>query len=508
MSKVGRNVEDILKDAGFDFLTADASPNVVEGALRNLAHLLEDADDIRRAVVREAAIRHLPGCGVKSPAGLVGAALVRPSSNDEDSAQGHAILFQELEPWPEPVDGAGLLRELAALFRRFLVLPPGAGETLALWTLHTYGLDATEISPILALVSPEKRCGKTLTLEILGLLVNRPVPASNITPATLFRAVEKFQPTLLIDEMDSFGGDELRGILNSGHRRSGAFVIRTVGDDFEPRIFSTWCPKALALIGALPGTLEDRAVIINMKRKAPGECLERFRRGLIVLQAETIRRKARGWIDDNLAALRAADPALPAGLNDRAADNWEPLLAIADLASGDWPQQAREAARVLAGTVNEGENSAAIQLLSDVRDLFVARGADRLSSEHIVSELEGMEDRPWPELKHGRPLTKRQLARLLDRFKVHPKQLRIGGSKCRGYELGDLQDTFRRYLPSHEVVQGVQPNAGAGLSPFEETVQDDGCTVSKFPVSHCKESLVPLVPDETGDSWREEAFEV
>jgi putative DNA primase/helicase len=97
-------------------------------------------------------------------------------------------------------------------------------------------VEAFDISPLLSITSPTKRCGKSTLLDIVALLAPRAVPASNITAASLFRIVEKFSPTLLVDEADTFLGDndELRGIINSGHRRSSAFVVRTVGDDHEP----------------------------------------------------------------------------------------------------------------------------------------------------------------------------------------------------------------------------------------------------------------------------------
>src|SRR5215470_9380330 len=198
---------------------------------------------------------------------------VRKARGDSavESGAGCAVMFPELEPWPEAVNGAALLDDLTATFKRFVILPEHADIALALWVLHTYTIEAASASPILASVSPEKRCGKSTLLDLLGRLVSRPLPTSNILPAALFRSVEKWHPTLLIDEADTFlkDNDELRGVLNSGHTRGSAFVIRTVGDDHEPRRFSTWGPKAIAMIGALPDTLADRSITIPMRRKLP-----------------------------------------------------------------------------------------------------------------------------------------------------------------------------------------------------------------------------------------------
>ena len=189
------------------------------------------------------------------------------------------LALPEPEPWHEVVDGQVLLDELVAVLRRYVVLPDGAAEAMALWVLHTHTIESAEITPRLALLSPEKRYGKTLALNMLQKLVWRPLPASNVTPAAVFRAVDAASPTLLIDEADSFLKDnhELRGILNSGHCRGMAFVIRAVGEDHDPRQFSTFAPVALAAIGRIPGTLEDRSIIIRMHRKKHDERVKRFR---------------------------------------------------------------------------------------------------------------------------------------------------------------------------------------------------------------------------------------
>jgi putative DNA primase/helicase len=193
----------------------------------------------------------------------------RPSDTNVASGQGQPLSFEEPEPWEDEVEGASLLDDLAATFERYLALPPHASAVLALWVLHTYALSVAGTNPRLAIISPQKRCGKTTLISILSKLVLRPLPASNITPAAVFRAIDTCQPTLLLDEADTFLREnlELRGVLNSGHTRDTAFVIRSVGDDHEPRRFSTWCPMAIALIGGLPDTLADRSVVIEMRRR-------------------------------------------------------------------------------------------------------------------------------------------------------------------------------------------------------------------------------------------------
>jgi len=226
-------------------------------------------------------------------------------AGDDSSARGAPIILADPEPSPEPVNGVALLDALAAMIRRYVVLAPEAADAAALWTLHTYAEAAATISPILAITSPTKRCAKTLLLAILGALARRPLPVANITAAALFRAIERFIPTLLIDEADTFirDSEELRGVLNAGHFRATAFVVRTIGDDHEPRTFSTWGPKAIALIGRLPATLEDRAIVILMRRRAKSEHVERLRLDRLHAETEPLRRQAARWVADHLAAL-------------------------------------------------------------------------------------------------------------------------------------------------------------------------------------------------------------
>lgn len=195
-------IGDILEAAGH--LPGDAPLEAVETWLDTLADLLTDADPSRRALVREAAIARLKTVNCVGAAAAVVDAFLGTQSSSGADLQGKAMEFSDPERWPEPVDGAELLDELARTFRRFLALPPGADVLLALWTVHAHALDAASISPVLAITSPVKRCGKTTLLHLLSCLVPRPLAVSNLTAATLFRSIEKFQPTLLIDEVDTF----------------------------------------------------------------------------------------------------------------------------------------------------------------------------------------------------------------------------------------------------------------------------------------------------------------
>jgi putative DNA primase/helicase len=362
----------------------------------------------------------------------------RAVTEDENTALPH----WNVEPSAGPVDGAALLNNLRQVFRRYVVLPKGADIALPLWVLHAWTMDAGDVSPLMVLVSPTKRCGKTSVLIVLYFLTPRSELSSNITAPALFRYIEDVRPTLLIDEADSFVKDneELRGILNSGHTKAAANVIRNV--DHKPRRFSTWAPKAIATIRTLAETLEDRAVIVRLQRKPPGATVERLgRRDNADFAA--LRSQAARWAADNFDKLADPDPKI-SGLNDRAADNWRPLLAIADLAGGTWPEEARRAACLLSG--EEQDSAIGVELLRDIRSAF--GDDDVVLSSDLVAKLTADPERPWAEWKHGRPLTQKQLAGLLAPFHiisltVHPPGLPDG----KGYRRIDFEEAWAAYCP-------------------------------------------------------------
>ena len=215
--------------------------------------------------------------------------------------------------------------------------------------------------PLMAIVSPEKRCGKSRLLSLLLKLVRRPVPGVSLTAATVYRAIEKWTPTLLIDEADgilkdSRGHDnlELRSVINSGHTRDMAYVPRCVGETHDVTKFSTWAPKAIALIGKMPDSMFDRAVPIPMRRKTKAEQVARIRETAQAIFDE-LRSEIVRFVEDNAQKIAQHTPALPAGLNDRAEDSWLPLLAIADIAGGDFPNLTRKAALALSADTDDAD---------------------------------------------------------------------------------------------------------------------------------------------------------
>jgi len=430
------------------------------------------------------------------------------SLSSPGSGSGTPLQLQDPEPWPEPVDGRSLLDELESTVKRYLVLPDGGATALTLFIVHCHAHEAAHVSPILALVSPEKQCGKTVTLELLLALVPRSLLASNITTAAVFRAIELYRPTLLVDEADTFLAEheELRGVLNSGHSRASAVVVRNVpvaGGDYEPRAFSTWAPKVIAKIGELPETLADRSIRLPMRRWTAAEeaTLEEFRRDRVA-EHELLRRKAWRWAQDNLDALRNADPLIPGALRGRVADNWRPLLAIADHAGGEWPEHARRAALRLSRPADDADQAPSVQLLSDIRELFLDRAMDRLSSYDIVQALKGKEDRPWPEWRNGKPITAPQAARVLRPFGIRPKTIRVGDKTPHGYLRNQFEDAWARYLPRLEPQQaqqasGCTENCASAVRNTQGPVADADTAESPL-----ESSIVADVADQGAGSQR------
>jgi putative DNA primase/helicase len=367
----------------------------------------------------------------------------RTSADKDDGALPH----WKVEPSLQPVDGAALLNNLRQVFRRFIFLPKGADVALPLWVLHAWTYDAGDISPFMVLVSPTKRCGKTNVMILLYYLTPRSELVSNISTASLFRYIEEVRLTLLIDEGDSFlkDNEELRGILNSGHTKTAASVIRTVEINGEHKAcrFSTWAPKAIATIRVLADTLEDRAVVVQLQRKPPGAKVERLRKRdnqwFVALRSNAAR-----WAADNFDRLVDPDPDIPEALNDRAADNWRPLLAIADLAGGEWPELARKAALTLSGEAQE--SVVGVELLKDIRLAF---GDDEaIRSADLVAKLTADPERPWAEWKRAKPLSQKQLGGLLRPFRICSETISLPGvNDAKGYKRVRFEGAWAAYCP-------------------------------------------------------------
>ncbi|MDP9329994.1 MAG: DUF3631 domain-containing protein [Actinomycetota bacterium] len=391
---------------------------------------------------------------------------------------------------------AELLEWFEGFVRRFVALTDAQAVTIALWIVHTYCMDAAELTAYLNIFSAVKRSGKTLLLDVLRVLVRHPMLAADMTPAVLFRVVDEFHPTILFDEVDViFAGkseraDELRGLLNAGFRRGGAaWRMEMGGKAAKARSFDVFGAKALAGIGKLPDTIADRSAPIELARKVRGIDVERFRSRGKLEETAPLREQVAQWAEEHLEALRAARPNLPDELNDRQQDVWEPLLAIADEAGGDWPTRARAAARELHGGGDEADTSATLLLLRHLRDLFAERGdAAALPTETILGGLVDNDEGPWArwwsvDSDHAKRSAASGLAKMLKNFGITSTTIRVGDATPRGYRREAFFDAWNRYLPggnatpATDATPQVAPTSAvasvADVAPVPETDRDE-----------------------------------
>jgi Protein of unknown function (DUF3631) len=366
-------------------------------------------------------------------------------------------LIRNTPDWKPARGGGEILDAAFAFIIRFVSLSEAQARVVALWVVHTYCLDAADCTPYLSVNSAEKQSGKTRLLEVLELLVFEHWLTGRVSSAVLARKIDAKHPTLLLDESDTAFGSEkeyaeaLRGLLNTGYRRGGVSSC-CVGQG--PRItykdFATFCPKAIAGIGKLPDTVADRSIPIRLKRAQRGK-VERFRKREAEGEAEQIKTKLLAWCAANLEALREARPEIPSLLSDRQADVTEPLLAIADLAGGGWPEAARRALMELCAIAQANDDSIGAKLLFDVRQIFADKRTDEMPSTILAECLAQIETSPWGEWSKGKPLSAAKLARLLKPFDIFPDRIGDRDSRVRGYKLSQFQDAFSRYLPPESV---------------------------------------------------------
>ena len=350
---------------------------------------------------------------------------------------------------PDTLSLAQILDEVEAYYTRHIRFPNEHGPvTVSLWTAETHVQDAFDVATYVNISSAEKRCGKSLVLELAEQVVRKPLRVDNASPAYVYRTMAG--ATLLMDEADKVftGKDEyfaaLTGALNSGWRRgAGAGRVDKGAEGLKPVRFDAFRPKMLAGIGRrVPDTIQDRSIPLFLQRKAPGERVTRVRYRKLPVEAGPIREALSRWAAMAVEELSGAEPDLPEELHDRAQDIWEPLLAIADLAGDGWPKRARAAAVSLHGAYFE-DDSNGVRLLRDIQSAFSERGIDRISSADLASALNDLEESPWG----GWPMDQRKLARDLRPFGIRPGVVRVADGKTpRGYPLDQFGDAWMRYL--------------------------------------------------------------
>jgi len=389
------------------------------------------------------------------------------------------VEFLKSEQEADAKEGETVLGEIHDYLMDFVVYPSShAALAHTLWIAHTHLMDIWDSTPRIAFLSPEPASGKSRCLEVTELLVPRPIAAVNATPAYLFRKVSAKEgpPTILFDEIDTIFGpkakenEELRGMLNAGHRR-GAMAGRCVlrGKEVLTEELPAYCAVAMAGLGNLPDTILTRAAVIRMRRRSQDERIKPFRRRTEEAEGNRLRDRLESWTASVRQRLTGVWPEMPDGIADRDADVWEPLLAVADAAGGQWPKLSRVAAVALVAEAKESTPSLGVRLLADLRQVFGDR--ETLSTQHILDALIGLDESLWADMR-GKPLDSRRLANYLKPYGVASQSIREGPSVVRGYSRESLYDPWRRYLlplssgsaTSATTVTAIEKRVGGGLA--------------------------------------------
>jgi hypothetical protein len=375
---------------------------------------------------------------------------------------------------PETVSAqyAELLDDVQAFLERFIAYPSQEASTAhTLWVAHAHAVEAFENTPRLAFLSPEPGSGKSRAMEVTEGLVPRPVLSVNATVAYIFRKIsdEAGLPCLLMDEIDAVftgrkgdGNEDLRGLLNSGYRKgasAGRAAIR--GKEIITEEWPSFCAVALAGLNQLPDTLMTRSIVVHMKRRSRKQVIEAYRRRVNGAEAQELYGRLAAFATAVQDRLLNAWPELPESIEDRDADIWEPILAIADAAGGHWPTTARDAAVLMVAEAKKKPATLGIRLLADIRE--VMGDDDKISTNDLLDRLHAIDTAPWSNIK-GEPIDARLLARMLSKYEVPTNNpVRVNGVVVKGYERRYFADAWERYVPqvtpasSEESVTAVTP---------------------------------------------------
>ncbi|WFE46280.1 DUF3631 domain-containing protein [Verrucosispora sp. WMMD1129] len=397
----------------------------------------------------------------------------------------------KLDDFDRDHDGSALLDEVRAAVVRYVALPSTHVEVaVTLWIVATHAVDALNTAPRLAIRSPEKRCGKSRLLDLVGAMCRNQLPTANVSSAVLYRVMGgDRKPTLIIDEADTIWGnkktaeqnEDLRGLVNAGFER-GRPTLRYDAASRSVEELETFGFVALAGIGQLPDTITDRAVNITMQRRKAGERVAPYRSRRDGLPLQNLRDRVAAWIRTALEEIEKTVPDLP--VEDRAADVWEPLVIVADIAGGDWPRLARDSAVALTSDHDEEDHgSDSLRLLADIREVFGPNPF--MQSKDLVHRLRGLDDSPWSEWD----LTVRKLADRLRPYKVAPRRNETG--TARGYRAEDFASVFDRYLSRQEASNRQNPRSEPDGSIPSDTSKCQTSEASK-PLTSTSDGLTLL----------------
>jgi hypothetical protein len=392
--------------------------------------------------------------------------------NEKNKNPNQTAIFDAIAPHPEPVVIGELLTEIEAVIKKHLVLSDAAATALAPWVLHTYVYELRDTVAYVAIESPEKRCGKTTLLTVLAAMANKPLIAANVTVGALFRAIDTCQPSLFIDEADTFlaGNTTMRGIINSGNTWRTAYVLRlaksksqqsrdrlpgqnvaTAGEgagspsqqnaDSGLQRYSCWCPKVIAMIGKVPDTIADRSIVVQMTRKLTTET----RAPLAELNTATIKAKCARFALDEGQKIARYEKIRGKDLNDRAADTFDPLFVIARLAGQEWEQKLHAAA--LAISPSAQSKSPVAELLLDIYTIFLLTDRKKMFSRGLLAYLHEDEFAMKATTLNYLTLDECRLSEILRPYGIKSCTIRVGKDVSRGYLAEDFSEALGRYVP-------------------------------------------------------------
>ena len=433
----------------------------------------------------------------------------------EEASQPSLYPHWDVEPYPEPVDSERLLWALIKCIRKYVMLTQDQAVAVALWVMFSWVHERAAVhSPLLIVTSPQPNCGKSTLLGVIGFLVRRSLVSVSISGAALFRSIEKWLPTFVVDEADTrlVNNDDLKEVVNSGWTR-GQSVIRCDPDTNEPRSFPTFAPKAIGMKGRnLPDTTLSRAIIIEMQAKLPDEQVKDFDH-VDDEDLAVLRRKLLRWANDNGERLAFATSAVPDGFHNRVRANWKLLLAIAELAGSTSKASAHKAAIAIEKIKATFETSLGVELLHDINAAFDATRQDAIFTKTLIDNLIADEERPWAAYGRARkPITDRQIAKLLEEFKIFSRTVRIG-TTAKGYKKADFAEACRRYPKTKRVPHPPEsdPQTSQRHNADETGTSDDFSSVTQSECDgyekcdlsnnhgHCD-----AVTDENQNSWEME----
>jgi hypothetical protein len=408
----------------------------------------------------------------------------------------------------DTIDGAELLDDVAATIGRYVILPStSALVAVVLWIAASHAIPAWNCAPRLVIRAPEKRCGKSRLLDMVEGMCHRPLMTTNASPSAVYRSIgmnPSDPPTLLIDEADTIFGakagdnEDLRGLLNAGHQRGRTTLRYNAGrDKVEKHV--TFAMAALAGIGAMPDTIEDRAAVVRMRRRAPGESVQPYRVRRDGPELDELRQRLNQWLASHVDDLTDAAPDMP--LEDRAADTWEPMIAVADLAAGQWPRAARRAAVALTSDRDAGdEGSLHTRLLADCRVAF--QDADALPTAVLLDRLKSDSEAPWAT--HGpNGLTPMKMGNLLRDFEIRSGNIRFTTGQAKGYARSDFTDAWSRYCPEPKTAEGEGVPAVPGVpSQVSTGTASSPGTAQAVPTTQAVPGLTrEVTPGTAGTAW-------